>query len=405
MTQPSEFRRGWSIVLAAMVGAGCGVGALPFYTLGVFILPVQEALDTSRAGVQGAWLAVSLVNAVLSPFVGAMVDRIGGRTVGLFGLIGLGFGLMSVAVIAQSLIGFYLAAILFALLGSGTSPVTWTRIVNGWFDRNRGLALGLTLMGTGIAGALAPSYAAWAVSTYGWKLGYVALGLLPLVIALPIVALFFREAEKSPAVATKMAHPSQDGVDLGTALSDWRFWLLIAAFFGISIGVGGGVVNLVPILRDSGFDSQSAATIAGLIGISVMIGRLGAGFLIDRFWAPGVAAVMLSLPAVSCFILMQDEITRSEAAVAAVILGLAAGAEFDIIAYLTVKYFGLKHYGKLYGVQFGSLTIAAGGAPLLYGWVFDQTGSYAPILTVAAALFVIGAVSLLALGPYRIRVR
>jgi MFS family permease len=376
-----------------MAGVGCGVGALPFYTLSVFVIPLETALGTSRAAVQGAWLMVSAVNAALGPVVGWAVDRWGGRAVGIAGLCGLGLGLAAIGVIAHSIVTLYVAAALYATLGAGTSPVTWTRVVNGWFSRARGLALGLTLMGTGVTAALAPAYAAWAIAEFGWRGGYAALGLVPLAIALPLVFTMLRE----PPAAHTAAREVPD-MSVRTALRQWRFWLILAAFFAVSFGVGGLITSIAPILIGHGLAPSQAAAIAGAVGLAVIIGRAGTGWLIDRIWAPGVAAVLLSLPALSCLILADPALAGRLGFAAAFLIGLAAGAEFDVLAFLTVRTFGLGNYGKLYGIQFSSLTIAAGSAPLIFGLAFDSMGDYRGLLLGCAVMFPIAAVSLLALG-------
>jgi predicted MFS family arabinose efflux permease len=151
---------------------------------------------------------------------------------------------------------------------------------------------------------------------------------------------------------------------------------------------------------DRGFQPQEAARIAGVIGISVIAGRVLAGLLIDRFWAPLVTLPMLALPALACFLLAQSNLHAPAAILSAMLIGLAAGAETDLVAYLTARYFGFANYGRLYGVQYSVFGFASGISPFLFGRVFDVTGSYQPILYVAAALFVLGAVALLTLGRY-----
>jgi predicted MFS family arabinose efflux permease len=164
--------------------------------------------------------------------------------------------------------------------------------------------------------------------------------------------------------------------------------------------VGGSITNFQPLLIGRGFDAPLAAKIASLIGLSVIIGRLVAGFLIDRFWAPLVTLPMLALPALACFLLAQDQVGVPGAMLSAALIGLAAGAETDLVAFLTARYFGLKNYGRLYGMQYAVFGFASGIAPALFGRVYDVYGTYQPILYAAAVLFVIGALLLLTLGRY-----
>jgi len=168
----------------------------------------------------------------------------------------------------------------------------------------------------------------------------------------------------------------------------------------VAIGVGGSITNFQPLLVDRGFEAPEAARIAGMIGLSVVAGRLIAGYLIDHFWAPAVTFPMLALPALACFLMAQPTLSPAAALLCAALIGFAAGAETDLVAYLTARYFGLANYGKLYGLQYAVFGFASGIAPFVFGKVFDRCGTYQPILYVAAVLFVLGASALLTLGRY-----
>ncbi len=132
----------------------------------------------------------------------------------------------------------------------------------------------------------------------------------------------------------------------------------------------------------------------------VIVGRVVVGYLVDRIWAPIIACIFLILPAVSCLLLAQDNLTPAMIYTSALLIGLAAGAELDLIAFLTSRYFGLKNYGQIYGGQFVFFAVGSGAAPAIFGWSQDVTGSYALILYSTAALFVIGALLMLVLGKY-----
>jgi len=141
--------------------------------------------------------------------------------------------------------------------------------------------------------------------------------------------------------------------------------------------------------------------LASLIGYSVIFGRLLGGWLIDRWWAPGVAAVMLSLPAIACVVLQQPNLTYPVMAAAIVLLGFAAGVEYDLMAYLVSRYFGMANYAAIYGSLYGFFALGAGLGPAWFGKQFSATGSYDYAFGVAAVLFLAGALPLLLLGAYR----
>jgi len=394
-----EFRRGWPVLVAAALGTAFGASPIPFNSAGPFTKPLAEEFGWGRGDIQLAlfWFTAAVVLTV--PFIGGLADRIGVRKVAIGALALFGITFAALAFTPASLFAFYLLWVLMGALGGGSTPVTWTRAVNSWFVHNRGLALALTLMGTGVTAAFLPSLATWLIEHYGWRKAFIGISLLPLAVALPVVIWLFREPEAKDAHEF-IAPPSRVGVTVGQALRDYRFWVIAVSILFVAIGVGGSITNFQPLLMDRGFQAQEAAKIAGVIGVSVIVGRLLAGLLIDRYWAPLVTLPMLALPALACFLLAQPEVPAFAAILSAMLIGLAAGAETDLVAYLTARYFGLANYGRLYGLQYSVFGFASGISPFLFGKVFDVTGSYQPILYVAAVLFVLGAVALLTLGRY-----
>jgi MFS family permease len=410
--QPSnawgEFKRGWTIVAVAAIGMACGLSALPIYSIGTFTKPLGETFGWSRAEVQGIYTWMTIGNLVAAPILGWVIDRQGVRRVAIVSVIGTALGYALMGLMAAPLWSFYLIAFLTAVVGVGTVPITWTRVVVDWFDIGRGRALGLALAGTGVTAMILPVYATWLIAEFGWRAGFIGLAALPAFIALPAVYLYLfdRTAPQAAAAAPPIPrHDRQAEVDFRAALAGYRFWALNVAFFLIGMCIAGLIAHLVPMLTDDGFSPAAAAQIAGVIGAAVIVGRIGTGYLIDRFWAPGVGLVLLSLPAVSCLILAAGTGSVPVALLAALLIGLAAGAEFDLMSFLVSQYFGQTHYGIIYACIYAVFKISAGvGAPL-FGFTFDTTGSYDTILYLSVGSFIGSAVLLLLLGRYPIRAR
>lgn len=405
-----EFRYGWPVVLASTIGIGLGMSPLPFYTIGVFAIPLGQEFGWGIDRIMAALLVFTASAFVMSPLIGHVADRFGVRRVVLFSVTTFSLSLMAFALNNGSY-PLYLALWgVLGVFGAGTLPVTWTRAVTGWFHERRGLALGIALVATGLFGSLAKLYAAAMVDAFGWRVAYVAVGALPLVIALPLALVAFRPVD-DPKVAAKaaklresvpaLARGPANGLPLAAAVRDWRFWLLIYAFLPVSFAIGGPIPNLERMLVSKGFVMDDAVVLASLVGFSVMAGRLFGGYLMDRLWAPAVAAVVLSLPAISCFMLQGAGHSFAWAAVAVCILGAAAGVEYDLIAYIVSRYFGLRSYAAIYGCLYASFAVGAGIGPLVFGRAFVRLGSYDPALVAAGIAFVAGAVPLLLLGPYR----
>ena len=402
-----EFRGGWPVVLSAMLGIGLGLSPVPFYTIGMLAPELAKAFHWKFGAIQAALPIMTFSVLVASPAVGWMADRFGVRRVALISVFLFGLSFMAFALTNGSLPLFYLNWAIMAVLGAGTLPVTWTRAVNNRFEIRKGLALGLSLLGTGVFGFAVKPFTAWMIAEHGWRAAYMAIGALPLLIALPVAVIAFHDVgprgqgagdRRAADAARALATP---GLTIGQALKSWRFWVLAAAFVPISFAVGGPIPNMENILGHAGFAKPQVVSLAALIGLSVIAGRLVGGWLIDRFWAPAVAFVLLSAPAIGCWLLGRGGVDYGMAAAAIFMIGFAAGVEYDLMAFLVARYFGLKSYGAIYGALYGFFALGAGLGPAVFGAAFDKTGSYAGVLTQSAVLLVAGALFLLTLGRYR----
>ena len=405
----AEFRFGWPVVVSAAIGIGLGMSPLPFYTIGVFAGPLAQEFGWGIDQIMLSLAFFTLAAVIASPIIGHLTDRYGPRRVALTSIVTFSITMMSFALMNGSIAYWLGTWCVLAFAGAGTLPITWTRAVTGWFFEKRGLALGFSLIGTGLFGLLAKQYAFLMIELVGWRMAYIAVGALPLLIAFPVAWLMFRDAS-DPAVADKVRQLEKKtrkrrvnigGLSLLQALRDWRFWLLAYAFVPISFAVGGPIPNMETLLGNKGFSAGDAVTLASFLGIAVIVGRVVGGYLLDHLWAPVVAATILSLPAIATFMLAQADYSFAYAATAIFILGMAAGVEYDLMAYLVSRYFGLLHYAAIYGALYGFFALGAGIGPAVFGAYYESDGNYDRILLVSSALFVVGAVPLLLLGKYR----
>ena len=394
-----EFSQGWPLILACFIGMMVGLTALPFYSYGVFAESLEQAFGWNRAQSQSGLLFQTFGVLGVLPFLGGICDRYGIRRVAITSMALFALCFACLSLINGSLWQYRLITFTFGVLGAGTLPITWTRAVNGAFDKNRGLALGLALMGTGFVGILTPILAGIFIEDYGWRVAYLTLAALPGLIGLPVVIFLFKEKTATSPKSSNTTKPLV-GLSFSTAFKDYRFWLIGIGFMVVSFGIGGSIQNLFPYFTGEGFKPGQATALLSTIGVSVIFGRLSTGFFLDRFWGPGVAAILMMLPAISCFILSAGSPSLFAAYFATILIGFAAGAEFDIIAFLASRYFGLKDYNKIYSFLYAAFALGAAAAPLLYGMAYDRFGNYSIVFLISAGLFLLGSVMLLFLGRY-----
>jgi MFS family permease len=393
-----EFRRGWRPLIACGVGLAFGLSPIAPYASGILATAMQGELGWARADILAVLMLAPIVLVLVGRHVGRLIDKVGPRKVAIASTLGLGLAELLVAAIGSTLPGYYIAWGVLALLSVGTLPMTYAKLLNGWFDRARGLALGLALAATGLAGVVMPFLMTSAIGAIGWRGGYLALAALPLVFALPVLFAWLREAPQ-PVAGAQGTLPAS-GVSVREALRGYRFWALAFAALILAFGVSGLVPNLFPLLLERGIPQAQAASALAALAISVTAGRVISGFLLDRLWAPFVCALLVLPTVVALFALATPGLGGGVVVGAVVTLGLVAGAEFDLVAYMTARYFGQKHFSELYGIQYAAFGIGAGSAPAAYGALHDRLGGYDPTIHLSIALLVVAVAVIFTLGRY-----
>ena len=393
-----EFRKGWRPLVASCVGLALGLSPHSAYTIGMIAGPLGEDLGWSRSSVLGATMAATVAVILLGSSIGRLVDRVGVRRVALWSTVGVAVGLLLLATTARANVtAFYGLWGLLTALGLGTLPMTYAKIATQWFNRSRGLALGLMLASTGIAGAIYPFYIDWWIGIAGWRGAFIGLAILPLVISLPLQYRWLFEAKASEVPADG---GDAIGLTLGQAVRRYRFWAAALAAMLLNAASGGLLTNFLPLLTEAGLAHGQALQALSVLALSITGGRLICGFMLDRLWAP-VAALALIVPAIAgAFILTTDAIHPVVAVGCVMLVGLITGAEFDLMAFITGRYFGRRHYSEIFGLQFAIFAIGSGAAPILFGFVREQTGNYDTLLILSSAMLAGAALLFFTLGRY-----
>ena len=272
------------------------------------------------------------------------------------------------------------------MMAFATLPVQatiWTSAVASRFETSRGMALAVTLSGASLAATVFPVLATWLIDTYGWRIAFAAEAGIWAAITFPMLLLFFRGAhDTKPAGDKGVAEipPQLAGVSASEGLRSLVFLRLFVASVLFTFTIIALVVHFIPILTNAGAERLAAASVASLVGISSLVGRLGTGYLLDHFRASRVGAVIFLLPIVACTLLLLAGANPVAQSFAAIVIGLTLGSEIDVIVYLTTKHFGLKNFGTIYGGLLTALSIGTAFGPLAAAVVYDHSGSYEPFL-------------------------
>lgn len=396
----SEFREGWKPLLAATVGTMCGVTTITNYSQGFFVGPVTAEFGWQPSQFFFGFTLMMLSGLVTAPIVGALVPKFGIRKLGMLGLLGHALAYLLLSMNTGSLALWYGSWILVAVLGAASLPIIWTTVLNGWFRRSRGKAVGITMAGTGIGAFLLPPAVEYFIANHDWRLAYQAVGVGPFLLALPIVFLLFKESQAAAADDSPATAPAGWGMTRGEALRTGRFWTLAAVLCFTALVLVALLSNFERILNSKGMDRGLIATIAAVMGVTVIFGRLLVGMLVDRFWAPAVASLFFLLPIAAMLVLMQAPLTVASGLFVGVCIGLAAGAELDLLVYLTGKYFGPRHYPAIFGVVFAVFSVGAGVAPPLMGEAAAAFSGYDQPMLILIGLLALSILLFLSLGKY-----
>ena len=399
---------GWVIVFTAGIGLLLGYAPVFVYSFSVFIKSLAQDFHTSRTSISFAFTLANVMQSVGAPLIGRLVDRFGAHKVIVPSTVIFGLVIISFKYFSTSLWQLYAFFIVIGLIGTGTAPVPYGIVVSRWFDRRRGLALGLMMMGLSSGAILMPPIAQRLIVLFGWRTAYAIVGFVVLAISVPVVGIFLKDSPEKmglqpdgePDLNTgSIERKNEQGVNWSVARREPTFWFLASAFFLLGASVHACVIHLVPMLTDRGISVERAAFASSLLGVALLIGRVFTGYFLDRFFGPYVAMLLFSGVAVGISLFLTGA-GGSLPLLAVFLVGLGMGAEADIIAYLTSRYFGLRSFGEIYGYLFATFTLAGALGPVLMGVGFDHLGSYrAPLLFFLAATLVATAL-LSRLGPY-----
>jgi predicted MFS family arabinose efflux permease len=395
----SEWRAGGAMLLASVILYTCSANGLT--VVATLVKPIEAAFGWSRASITSAYLITATGTLLFAPWVGALVDRIGPRRVALVALFILVAATANLGLAGPSVWSWYIAWCFFAFSQACAGNVVWANAVVSRFDRHRGMALAILLSGQAATYGLLPLFAVWVMQSHDWRMVYFLLAGFVLFVGWPLAWFFLYSARdlkrKHPDMEIHVPPPAARGGTL-RAMRRRHFWLIASAYAIAAPAVSSLMVHIQPILIDSGMTALQAAGIAFFLTPASLAGRFLSGFLLDRFPPHFVAVLALLLPGICYIILLIAGASYWAALACAIIVGIAAGAETDVLAYLISRYFGPQYFSSLYGLLLGIFAVGYGAGPVVTGRVFDVMGSYEPSFVVLAIGAVIGTALILMMG-------
>jgi len=400
------------MVAICLIGVSTGPAAFTLASMGLFLDGFQTEFGWNRAEASSALSIMMMVTAASMPIGGRLVDRFGIKKVLIPSVIIFALLLLSVPLIGRlwQLIAIY---VLIGSLAVGSNSIAYMRLLASWFDKKRGLAIGIAGSGTGLGFAYVPIVTQYSVAEWGWRGGYTTLGLVILFVTLPLIAFVLKErpedvglltdgAPMPPASANAGPPAEETGDTLWEAMRRKDFWFMALTFISVAFVLYGAIPHLVPMLEDRGIDTEMAAWIASMFGIATFGGRILIGWLIDRFEARFVAFVFFFLSAIGMALLGAD-LPIWSVLVATVLLGGSLGAEVDMLAYLASRYFGLKCFSQIFATLFGLVMVSMGLGPITFGAVYEATGSYDSVILAGVPACLLAMVLVISLAPRPIR--
>jgi len=402
------FANRWWIVGASLIGMIVGPGTAVIFVTNVFMVPVTTELGWSRGLFSSGLLASAIASPIMTPLFGRLMDRYGIHKIALpasvlYGLALASFSLLNANRVWQIYLMFFCASGFGACVG----PVVYSKAITAWFDKQRGLALGIATCGVGLGTFVMPVMAQIFIGTFGWRIGYVAVGVTTWLLSFSMISIFVREP---PGYVERMreAHasaaaggPQPFGISARAAITGTRQFTLLFIIFLLEGTANNGILSghFVPMLLDRGYSVPEAVALLGSSGLAAMVARVIVGFCLDYVSGPLFCCIVMFLPVVGVGLLF-GHVHSPGPFFAAICIGLAIGAEVDMLGFFVSRYFGRRSFGTLYGLIFAAFTIGIGVGPAILGFGFDHFHSYDQVLGAFVVMLIVAALLFLPLGKY-----
>ena len=413
------FFYGWVLIAIAFVTMAVGVNARTAFSL---LFPaILDEFGWDRGVTAGAFSFGFLVSALVTPFVGRLMDLRGPRPVIELGVVTMGVGLLLASLIHEP---WQLYLTLGALAGGGVNCLAYTGqslYLTNWFVRRRGLALSIAFSGVGIGSITILPWQGWMIGTAGWRSACVWLGILVLALLGPLNLLLKRRPEdlglepdgmlSSGSASTDRAANVVDhawaAVDwtLGRALRTRRFWWIAAGYFCGLFSWYAVQVHQTRYLIEIGFAPSEAAWALGSVSLVAIPGQIAFGHLSDRIgrewvWMIGNVGFVICYVAL---LLLRDAPTEPLLFAMVLAQGTLGYSLTSVMGAIPAEIFEGRHFGSIFGSVMVAAILGGAAGPWVTGVLYDATGSYSVAFWIAAGCSAISILAIWLAAPGQVR--
>ena len=393
---------GWVVVIACLIITTTILGIS--YSFGVFFKSLESEFGLTRGAISGVFSVYMLLNCVFSILGGWALDRYGPRIIVL--LMGLFTGLsLLLTSQASSPWQLFISYGLLLAIGTGATYIVVMSTTSRWFDKKRGLALGITGSGTGLGTLLVAPFATYLISNLGWRMAYIIIGSIAWLVVIPLSRLLKKnpaeigalpDGAKSGSGEMGIEEPRREGNTRPTEFSllqasrTSNFWLLGAIWLLYSFCYLMLLTHIVPHATDIGMSVMEAAVILSLMGGSNIAGRLLMGRVSDSIGrkATAITCALLVVGAMMWLIWSQDLWMLY---LFGIVFGFSFGGLDPAVTALIGDSFGLRSIGVIMGTLNVAWGIGAAIGPAVGGFVFDASKSYSMAFLAGALAMLIAA--------------
>ncbi len=385
---PSVGFAGWRVAGGSAIGVA--FGSTPFFSAAFALLGASwtAAFGWSARELAAAATLFLAAQTAAFPVTGWLLDRLGSRRVACASIALFGGLLIGLSRMGGSLPVFYALFALLGLTSAATNFIAYARVISTWFDRRRGLAIGLTASSQAIGLMTIPLVTQRLMEARGWPGPLLALGCFELLVCLPAVWLLVEERPAVPGVPA----PRPAGPQWAAILRNPVFWKILACISLEGLAIYAILPNTVLILgQTAGLGAHDIAGVVSLAGAAFLVGRIGFGALLDRMQARWLFILLLGLLACGllCYAFAGSiNVVRA----GAFLLGAAGGGQTDLMPYVASRYFGTRSVSTVFGLLLLGFFAGAAAGPVLFVSVSDAVGVVGALVALAALQVVPAAV-------------